>query len=278
MNTKRTLLPVIKWSGSKRHLAENILKYFPERIETYYEPFVGGGSVLGKILHTYPYRAERYVAGDLCAPLIDLWNAIQTNPSMLLEWYRRHWTMLQEHGQEIYYEARERFNQSYRPEDFLFLSRTCMNGLIRFNRNGEFNSSFHLNRPGINPANFHPILCTWSSLVSDVQFMCADYMETTKEATAKDLIYFDPPYHGTRGMYSGTFETTRFFTYLRNLNARGVRWILSYDGTRGEKDMTAGVPDDLYARHVYIDSGCSSFSRIKERGIVNVKESLYINW
>ena len=74
--------PVIKWSGSKRSQAAAILSYMPEQIGTYYEPFIGGGSMM------YAVNPERAVCGDVCVPLIDLWKEIKERPLELAEAYR----------------------------------------------------------------------------------------------------------------------------------------------------------------------------------------------
>lgn len=123
--------PVIKWSGSKRHQANSILQHFPEEFKSYYEPFVGSGAIL------YAARPEHAIAGDVCEPLIDLWKVIQKEPDALISHYDYHWHLLQEKGHTIFYEVRDRFNKEQNPCDFFFLSRTCVNGLIRFNKKGE---------------------------------------------------------------------------------------------------------------------------------------------
>ena len=69
--------PVIKWSGSKRSQAERIKKFLPESFDKYYEPFIGGGSML------YAINPEKAVCGDICRPLIDLWNKIKNEPEQL---------------------------------------------------------------------------------------------------------------------------------------------------------------------------------------------------
>ena len=81
--------PVIKWSGSKRTQADHILKYVPSSIGTYFEPFIGGGSML------YAISPKKAVCGDICEPLISLWNEIKNNPELLAEEYRaRSWCLV----------------------------------------------------------------------------------------------------------------------------------------------------------------------------------------
>ena len=77
---------LIKWAGSKRIQADAIVREFPGEIETYYEPFVGSGAVLYRLLCS-DIQVKRFRCSDICGPLIDLWNVIKTDPRMLLERY-----------------------------------------------------------------------------------------------------------------------------------------------------------------------------------------------
>ena len=101
--------PVIKWSGSKRIQAEKIKSFFPDRFGTYYEPFIGGGSML------YAVNPGKSVCGDICTPLIDLWKEIRDNPEALSEGYTARWRRLQEEGYTDNYAIRADFNRSKSP-------------------------------------------------------------------------------------------------------------------------------------------------------------------
>lgn len=200
---------------------------------------------------------------------------VKSQPDILLDGYERLWNELNKDKditrQKTYYEnVRERFNGEHNPIDFLFLNRTCFNGLIRYNRKGEFNSPFHLNRPGIEPLKLKKILFEWSDLLNrnNVEFYWDSYHNIN------DFIYLDPPYANTKGMYNGEFDKDKFFQYVRDLKCG---YALSYDGKSGDEDNTFNVPKDLYDEHMYLKSGKSSFKRIKE--VVNdamVYESLYV--
>ena len=139
--------PVIKWSGSKRSQSEEIIKSFPKSINTYYEPFIGGGSVLFQLLHS-DIRVEQYICSDINKDLIVLWNMIKDNPNHLCIKYEEMWNELNsiediELKKQYYYKVRSKYNTTREPHLFLFLSRTCTNGLIRYNSKNEFNTSFH---------------------------------------------------------------------------------------------------------------------------------------
>lgn len=264
--------PVIKWCGSKRTSVKEILSYFPCDYQTYYEPFVGGGSI------AYAVMPMKGVCGDICSPLIDLWNEIKERPLQLSDAYKERWTRLQQNGHEEYYSIRRNFNETHAPEDFLFLSRTCTNGLIRFNLNGEFNNSLHITRDGIKPETLRKIIFDWSMRIQNIEFVCGDYRKTTEGITDKDFIYLDPPYYHTKGMYYGKIDYEDLFGFIESLNNRQIRYALSFDGVRGNENRIVNVPKSLYKRHVLIHSGNSSFNRVITKKKVEVYESLYLNY
>lgn len=263
--------PVIKWSGSKRSQVDKIKSFLPYSFETYYEPFIGGGSML------YGINPEKAICGDICAPLIGLWNEIKNNPEELAESYRVRWERLQQ-SYHAYCEIRDDFNDSHNPQDLLFLSRTCVNGLIRFNAKGDFNNSLHHTRPGISPDSLKKIILDWSEHIQGINFFADDYRITTVDAKKGDLVYLDPPYFHTKGRYYGTIEYDDFLTFLDNLNRRGIKYMLSFDGVRGENNFTVDLPQELYKRHEYISSGNSSFKKVMDKENIQVLESLYLNW
>lgn len=264
--------PVIKWSGSKRSQARYILSLFPADYGTYYEPFIGGGAML------YAAMPNKAVCGDICAPLVELWNAIKKEPAAVIASYAKHWQMLQEQGYTYYYEVREHFNKAQNGLDLLFLSRTCVNGLIRFNAQGEFNNSLHHSRPGIAPERLARIIEDWSFAIRNADFHCADYRQTTATAKCGDFVYLDPPYFHTKGRYYGAIDMAEFLQFLEDLNSRGIRFALSFDGRRGEDDFSYDLPPELYKRHLYIPSGNSSFKKVMDNQCVEVLESLYLNY
>jgi DNA adenine methylase len=137
--------PVIKWTGSKRYLANDIVNYFPKEIDTYYEPCVGGGSIIRQLLES-DIKVKRYICSDINSYLINLWKLIKDNPKELIASYTQMWNEMNKEDdvqfrKNYYLQVRERFNNGHNATDFFFLSRTATNGLIRFNSKGEFNSS-----------------------------------------------------------------------------------------------------------------------------------------
>lgn len=266
---RETFQPIIKWSGSKRSQAARIISYFGN-YDTYFEPFIGGGSVL------FLANPQKSIVGDINKPLIDLWNLVKNNPEQLAKEYEQRWINLQEKGYTYYYSVRDDFNMNNSPFDLLFLSRTCVNGLIRYNSEGKFNNSLHHSRPGVNPKTLSKIIHQWSERIQNTEFMKSDYKETTINAKAGDLIYLDPPYFSTKGRYFGTIDFEEFIEYLYSLKSRNIRFILSYDGLREDKSYIVDIPKDLYKEHILIESGNSTFRKVIDKKVEKVKESLYI--
>lgn len=271
--------PVIKWSGSKRSQANEIIKYFPKEINTYLEPFCGGASVLRALIES-DVKVGTYICSDVNQDLINLWNAIKNNPESVYEVYSLRWHELndkdddKERKKRYFEEVRECYNREHNPYDFFFILRTTTNGMPRYNRNGEFNNSFHITRNGIRPERVKPIIFEWSDILNDnnVQFIQNDFKDIS--TTDSTFMYLDPPYAGVNGMYYGGFNNKELFDWLRKQPAQ---WVMSYDGISGDVDNTYNVPEDLYSQHVYIRSGNSSFRRVigKSNDTI-VYESLYI--
>lgn len=271
--------PVIKWSGSKRSQCENIIKYFPKEIDTYYEPFCGGASVCRALTESKDHKVNKFVCSDLNRDLINLWNAVKNRPKEVADYYKILWTEMNKNDDKAikraYFEnVRERYNKERNPLDFMFIMRTTTNGMPRYNSKGEFNNSFHITRNGINPDTLEKIIFEWSDLLNEnnVEFRHCSYIEI--EPQENDFIYMDPPYANTKGMYFDKFDNQEFFVWMKMIPCG---YAFSYDGKSGNENHTYDVPTDLYNEHVYIKSGNSSFKRIKEVAKdAIVYESLYL--
>lgn len=271
--------PVIKWTGSKRSQVSEILSRIPDNINTYYEPFCGGSSVLmGLILSGK--TVNRYVCSDINNDLINLWKEIKCNPIVVADNYEKMWHDLndldddKERKKSYFNMVRDRFNRERSPYDFMFIMRTTTNGMPRYNKNGDFNNSYHITRNGIQPDTLRDIIFKWSTLLNDnnVEFVCQSYLDINTELG--DFIYLDPPYANTKGIYHGGIDLEVFWMWLRNQKSH---YILSFDGKSGEVDNTHNVPNDLFSEHLYLKSGNSSFKRtIGKSNDSIVFESLYV--
>lgn len=270
--THKLIPPVIKWSGSKRPIAYQLSRLFPKS-NHYFDPFVGGGAIL-------PFFQEKpSTVGDIIPELISLWSLIKNEPNKLKVGYSIRWNKLQNQGYTAYYEIRSTFNKTKDPIDFLFLSRTCVNGLIRYNNKGEFNNSLHHTRPGIHPDRLGKIIDDWSKWVQNIEFHNQDYRKTLSGVKNGDTVFLDPPYVGTKARYMPqTFSYDDFFGELDRLNKIGAYWILTLDGEAGNRLYDSKIPKDLYKRHLKMSTGKSPFSKVINNKDDNIIESVYLNF
>lgn len=263
---------LIKWTGSKRSQAARISENAPKQFNRYFEPFLGGGAMLYKFGH------HGAVCGDIYKPLIEFWKMVRDKPDYLVSNYTDQWEALQEALPDYYYVVRERFNKQRKAEDLNFLMRTCVNGIVRFCKKGNFNNSFHLSRKGMQPVRFAAIVADWSSCIQGVEFKACDFSETLDGANTGDFVYLDPPYAGNKQRYIGNLEMERFVNELEKLNSKGVQWALSFDGTRGDTTYDHSIPQGIYKRKLLLQSGYSAVSKVLNGPVEMVTESLYVNY
>jgi len=258
--------PIIKWTGSKRYLAKEIINVFPEEIDTYYEPFVGGGSIMFALLNS-SIKVNNIVCSDICKPLIDLWHVIKSEPNKLFDFYVEKWKEFKE-DKNIYYDIRNSFNKTKSPYDFFFLNRTSYNGLVRFNKKGWFNVSVHYSRDGIKPSNIYEILMEWCDKLNryEVTFLNIPF-NNIKTCSDNDFFYFDPPYEKSSSLYFGDMDHQKFWNWLKGINCG---YVLSF----GDGEL---VPYELYDKKVSVLRGQSSFTRLQNNP-KKVSEKLYIKY
>lgn len=209
--------PFIKWVGGKTQLLDDIKKSLPKDLDkrgglTYVEPFVGGGAVLFWILREYP-NITRAVINDINAELICTYRVIKNDVDSLIAELSRlqaeYLPLSAEDRKEYYLAQRALFNTKNTTDVqtaalFIFLNRTCFNGLYRVNSKGEFNV------PHGKYSN--PRICDEATLKADsvllqkVEILCGDFAQTGEYAGQNVLYYFDPPYRPLT-------ETSAFTSY-----------------------------------------------------------------
>jgi len=264
--------PLIKWTGSKRLHANEINAYLPE-YNRYFEPFLGSGALL--FLNC---KKEAY-AYDVYKPLIKLWILVRDDVETVIQDYKEKWINLQNNFPDYFYKIRGRFNLHKDSLDLLFLTRTCVNGIVRFNKKGKFNNSLHLSRRGMRPETFARIAIKWSSVIKNVHFECKDYKEILHEVERDDFVYLDPPYAGNRNRFIiEKINLEEFFYFLKNLNSRKVKFALSFDGFRDNVDLSFPIPGELYKRKVLVHGINSAVKKVLNRKTQKVEEYLYLNY
>jgi DNA adenine methylase len=268
---------LIKWTGSKRFQADQIVKYFPKEINRYLEPFAGSCSILWEVMNS-DIQVNSYVVSDLNIDLINLWNEVKEHPYKLSIDYKFFWEELNSLSDDarnsFWYKMRDEFNEFRESSLFLFINRTAYNGLVRYNANGDFNTSFHFSRNGIEPSKLSEIIFKWSEMLNlnKVIFNNEHYVNVIGGKSV--FIYLDPPYSDSGSMYFGKINYDELFHYLIFVKSK---WALSFDGFRGEQSRVYDVPQALYKNHILIPAGKSSFSKLKGSE-VEIRESLYLNF
>lgn len=201
--------PPIKCQGIKTKLIDFISSSIEWDGEgRWIEPFLGSGVVL------FNLRPERALVSDLNPHIINLYKSIQSGeitPSIARTFLEAEGALLLERGEVHYYDIRTRFNETGSSLDFLFLNRSCFNGLMRFNKKGGFNVPFCRKPDRFRPAYVTKIVnqIQWISDVmqgKDWEFVCSDWETTLSHAEPNDFVYLDPPYVGRHADYFTNWE------------------------------------------------------------------------
>lgn len=269
----------IPYQGSKRGIAEAILTFFPCRVVRLVEPFAGSAAVT--LVAAALYRAERFWLNDLNEPLMRLWEAIICRPEQTADAYERLWQEQQGREREYYDVVRDEFNRTHRPEYLLYLLARCVKASVRYNANGEFNQSPDNRRRGMHPLTMRRHILEASQLLREKTLITAgDYQQVLERVSPDDLVYMDPPYQGVC-----TGRDPRYYTcmnhdelhdWLRCLNARGVPYLLSYDGRNDLRTYGKPLPADINLVRVEIRAGRSSQATLLGMEAYTV-ESLYLS-
>ncbi len=240
--------PFVKWAGGKGQLLGQLDALLPKdfaRLDgvVYVEPFVGGAAMLLHVLSKYP-NIKQAVINDTNAELIAVYRAIKERPeeliaclSVLQEEFRALKT--DEERQDMYLKLRDRFN-SHKGDAlemsslFVFLNKTCFNGLYRVNSKGKFNVPFGKakNPPICDADNIRAL----NKVLQKVTILNGDYVNVLKSVKGAAFFYFDPPYRpltqssAFTAYAKGGFdddEQRRLAQFCRKLDMAGHRWLLS---------------------------------------------------
>lgn len=259
--------PFVKWAGGKTQLLPTIRDAYPEElgesITKYAEPFIGGGAVLFDILSRY--HLEKIYISDVNAELINTYcvirdecEALISSLSVLKENYI---PKSNEDRKELFYECRTRFNILKKTEEnkvelaalFIFLNRTCFNGLYRVNRKGEFNVPIGSYK---NPAILdEDNLRNLSQALKRVEIVCADYRQSLDFIDEQTFVYIDPPYRPLSETSSFTEYAEGDFNdeaqrglaeFVKQIDKKGAKVLLSNSDPKNA-DPKDEFFDELYA-------------------------------
>lgn len=295
--TEKSAKPFLKWAGGKTQLISDIKKSIPKEFInskfTYIEPFVGSGAISFWMLNNFP-KIEKAVINDINEDLINTYKTIASNPKELiakLQILQNEFHNLEgneDNKKLYYYQKRDLYNtrkteQSGQAALFIFINRTCFNGLYRVNSKNLYNVPMGgYKKPTI--CDKENILAV-SSALQKVEILCGDFENTLNSANENSLFYFDPP-------YKPLSETSSFNTYAKDsfddaeqirlkdfctkLDILDYNWILSNSDLKG-KNENDNFFDDLYSDFLItrVDARRSINANPEKRG--SVKELLITN-
>ena len=252
--------PFLKWAGGKTQLIDEIDARLPNKeiesgqIDTYIEPFVGGGAVFFHISQKYPH-IRHFVLLDVNEDLVNCYNAIKKSVSSVIAELRRLESRYLKKDESkrsaMYYRIREEFNCDRSPSKLIFLNKTCFNGLYRVNRSNEFNVPF---------GNYkNPTICdeenlmAASTILQDTEIIAADFEKSEKYTGKNCFVYLDPPYRPISTTASFTSYAKGDFTekdqirlsdFCRRIRQKGARFLLSNSDPNNEDPK-----DNFFDRH-----------------------------
>ncbi|MCZ4221773.1 DNA adenine methylase [Pedobacter rhodius] len=282
--TKQNTLakPFLKWAGGKTQLIPAIEHYLPHALGknenlTYIEPFIGSGAVFFWFIQKF--NIKKAVINDINSDLINVYEIIKSKPDELiqvLDSIEINFYNLNSEGEkrEFFMAIRSKFNDKtdYKIENaayFIFLNRTCFNGLYRVNSKNLFNVPFgKYVKPKISdPVNIHKI----SKLLQNVTILNGDYQETLKYASKNSFFYFDPPYKPISKTSSfnayakgefGDNEQIRLAAFTELLTGKNYRWLLSNSDPKNIEPEN-NFFDELFGRP------SNTIVRIKAKRMIN---------
>ena len=279
--------PFIKWVGGKGQLLSEINKLYPvelgKNINKYAEIFVGGGAVLFDILSKY--KLDEVYISDKNLELINTYKSIRDNVDILIKSLKgmeeQYIPLDNENRKDYYYKKREEYNSLKINSEvnniekavlFIFLNKTCFNGLYRVNKKGEFNVPMG--------AYKKPKICDEENLknvsltLRNVKIVYADYRKSEKFIDGKTFVYIDPPYRPLNITSSFTSYTENDFNdkeqielaeYINVLNKKGAKIVISNSDPKNN-DIDDNFFDELYDNY--------NINRVKATRMLNSNASL----
>ena len=189
----------------------------------------------------------------------------------LKSWYaKRHALILRKGNREAYVYVLNAYNRNPNGADFVFLTRACYGGVVRFRKaDGYMSTPCGAHNP-IDPVSFANRVNIWNQRTQGTRFEHADFAVTMKKSKPGDLIYCDPPYADSQAILYGaqTFSLQRLFETIEFCKANGVFVALSIDGTKysGKKLCNVSIPEGLFEREASVSVGRSMLKRFQMDG------------
>ncbi len=282
---QKQVQPFIKWVGGKRGLLEQLLPLFPKKFNSYFEPFLGGGAVFFELYSRGFLKDKKVVLSDINKELVNTYNIVKEKPDELiknLESYKK------QHSKEFYYKVREldrkdnycMLSNLEKATRFIYLNKTCFNGLYRVNKKGYFNTPMgSYKNPNI--ADSNAILNASEALQSAI-IQQQSFKEILEQVQSSDFVYFDPPYYPLNSTSSFTSydsncfladEQFELFEVFDLLSDKGVYVVQSNSDTAFIKELYSKYDINIVSANRFINSKSSSRGKISEVLVRNFKEN-----
>ena len=233
--------PFVKWAGGKRQLVDILLSNVPPSFNRYFEPFVGGGALL------FELQPQKAVISDINEELINAYKVIKDNVEELINSLKKH-----KNTKEYYYAIRAINPKTLTPVErasrFIYLNKTCFNGLYRENSKGQFNVPFgkYKNPKICNEENLRAVSEFLNKI--EITILNCDYKITCEMAKSGDFVYLDPPYYPISKTASFTKYNKNGFSeedqielseIFKDLDRKGCYVMLSNSNTEFIKKLYA---------------------------------------
>lgn len=274
--TAKQAPPLLKWAGGKRQLVDVILKHLPAQIDTYFEPFIGGGAVFFALAATKRFRRARL--SDQNRELIETYRQVRDDVEGVIAELSR-----MPHSEEDYYRIRATTPRkpARQAARMIYLNRTGFNGLYRVNRSGRFNVPFgrYKNPKICDVARLHAV----AAALQGVELSVTDFEHAAGAAQPGDAVYFDPPYVpvSTTARFAeyqsepfGPAEHERLAQLYAELCARGVATVLSNSDVPYTRSLYSELDVGTVAARRAINSLASARGPVSELLVVGGKSRL----
>ena len=269
--------PFIKWAGGKRGLLKQILPLLPKKFKNYHEPFLGGGAVFFKLYSLGYLKDKEVYLSDINSELINAYKVVRDNPIDLISNLKKY---KEKHSKDFYYEIRAldreedflKLSELERATRFIYLNKTCFNGLYRVNKKGHFNTPIGTCK-SLNNIDNKDVILNASKALQNVTIINQSFEKVIPNSNKNDLVYFDPPYYPlnktsdfTRydiGCFSGK-DHYLLYEVFDMLSIIGIKAVLSNSNTDFIRNLYKKYDISYVTANRFINSKGSGRGKIKE--------------
>ena len=240
--------PFVKWAGGKNGLINSLISFIPKNFNSYFEPFVGGGALFFYLKNLNILNSKKIYLNDKNTELINAYKQIKINPNKLLEELE---ILKNNHSKEYFYKIRNldrdfnfySLSEVFRAARFIYLNKTCFNGLCRYNAKGNFNTPMGSYK---NPKIYDKdLIFSVHKVLKNVSITNKDFEVVSLKAKKGDFIYFDPPYYPLNKTssfvsYTDNFsanEQIRLYKLFKMLDCEGIKVLQSNSNTDFIKEL-----------------------------------------